>query len=690
MNSKEVIGVNIYSVLFGVANTRNTEDKAPQQNIKNYDSKQKHYQCVTNISDLEKYFIEFWNRKKKIVAFDFECSPYEDFCNEKNAALNPYKSDISGISLSHTPNTGIYIPLTHKKGINIQTLSDNRIYEILACLDACIFNNDNILKVAHNISYEAMYLYKHGFIPVAPVFDTMAAAQLTQKNNVEFRNLKDSGLKTLVKELLGVDLPQYEDATKGQCFDVLNPQDKEVIQYACADSDYSLQLYFYLKSWFKTKLPKHYYIATAIESPVAIYTGIMQYNGLKVNRKLMESKQQEAEQIIENLRNEINNFAGKEINIGANASTTCLKNFMYKDLQLPILKRTGKNSEAADDQALLLLKEYCQYKKPEIVAFIESIQKYRKWTKIRSTYIEGYMKHINTVSGRIHAQPLPLKTDTGRFAYNKPNLQNMPRKDNDPVGVRTFFIPEKGYIYLDFDFSQIELRVGAYFCRDEKMLKVYSDDEDIHAMTTSLIYKIPLEEAKSKSADGYKQKRTVAKNVNFGVFFGLFPRGLQKTLKFKAGIKKSEWECKGIINNIKNGYKGIITWQNKVKQEAEIKGYSETALGRRRILEGIRSSDWKQKSFWERCSLNTPIQGTAADILKIAITRILAGLRERPYIRPVLQVHDELLFEVKEENLDEALDFIKDCMEQQPFDGFDVKVKAEGATGYSFGDLKEL
>lgn len=265
----------------------------------------------------------------------------------------------------------------------------------------------------------------------------------------------------------------------------------------------------------------------------------------------------------------------------------------------------------------------------------------------------------------------------------------MPRKDNDPIGIRNFLIPNEGHVFIDFDFSQIELRVGSWYCRDTKMLETYRNDGDIHAQTTSVIYGISFDEAIDKNAPHYKERRSIAKNCNFGVFYGLFPNGLMRNLK-KARIEKTKQECTDIIESLKNGYPKLAEWQENTKQDASNCGYSETAFGRRRILKGIYSPDMGTRSYWQRCALNTPIQGTAADILKLAMIRILSKLEEYPYIKPLLTIHDEILFEVPREKADEACTIIKECMEQQPFPEFDVPFKAEGAKGYSFGNMEEL
>lgn len=306
------------------------------------------------------------------------------------------------------------------------------------------------------------------------------------------------------------------------------------------------------------------------------------------------------------------------------------------------------------------------------------------------SYIDGYLRHRNNATGNLHPDLFSLSTDTGRMNCRNPNAQNMPRKTNDPIGVRSFIKAPDGEIILSLDFSQIELRVGAFYCRDAVMMDTYRRGGDIHAATTSVIFGCSYDEAQDKHRAEFKEQRTIAKNVNFGTFYGLFPRGLQKTLKFKAGVEKTENECAEIINNLKAGYRGLTAWQTETKADAFRKIYSETWLGRRRYLPGIRSDNWGTQSFAERCALNTPIQGTAADILKLAIGRILEGLPQRPWLKPILQIHDELTFIIPKEKLREAVEFIKVCMEAQPFPEFDLPLVAEASAGETFGSMDEL
>jgi DNA polymerase-1 len=636
------------------------------------------YKCVYTLAEIQEYL-----KNTSLFAFDFETSPRDKWRNEKSAALDAHKADITGISFSVSDGTAIYVPLKHRNGRNAE--NQTAIWEYLKLL----FESKDVIKVAHNLAFESMFLYARGIVLQKPCYDTIAASQLTLKSKWEFRSLADSGLKTLAPALCKAEMTEFSTVTDGRLFDELNPQDEQTIRYACADSDYTLRLYHVFNQWFDRFLPKHRTIVEEVESPTSVYVGIMKYNGILVDRSAMLKKQAEAAEKIDSIRNEIAGIIGN-VEIGANASTSAFKKYLFVDLGLPVMKTTAKHQEAADDETMILLKEWCESNRPELVRLFDLVQDYRKWGKLKSTYIDGYLRFIDENTGRIHPDLMPLGTETGRFASRNPNMQNCPQKDNDPIGVRKFIIAPAGKVLLSLDFSQIELRVGAFYCRDKRMLETYRTGGDIHAQTTSVIYRIPFEEAADKNAPHYKERRTIAKNCNFGVFYGLFPTGLQRTLKFKAGLNPTLAECETIIQNLKAGYPGLARWQDEVKKRTAVSCYTETWLGRRRYLVGIRSSDWGKKSFAERCALNTPIQGTAADILKLACGRIISGLPERLWLKPLLQIHDELVFELPEDKVDEAVAFIKKCMETQPFPEFDVPIVAEASIGRNFGEMKEM
>lgn len=635
------------------------------------------YKCVTTVEGIKEYI-----GNSPLVAFDFETAPDDPYREEDKAALDPAKSHIVGCSFSIKEGTGVYVPVAHRVGSNIDK---STFFSFLAAF----LTNTAIIKIAHNIAFESSMAYAKGIIIQVPVYDTICAAQMSLKSTYEFRKLNESGLKKLAAELLGEPLPSFSSVTEGKHFDELDAQDVETVRYGAADSDFALRLYHKFNDWFDRYLPKHRYIVEEIESPTAVYLGIMKCNGIPVNLSLMQERKAEAEAEMERVRKEIEFIIG-DVNIGANCSTQAFKNYLYKDLGLPILKTTETNREAADDMTMTLLKEWCDKNRPELSKLFTLVQEYRKWGKIKSTYIDGYLKYLNPVTGCIHPDMFALSTDTGRMNCRNPNAQNMPRKTNDPIGVRNFIKAPDGHLILSLDFSQIELRVGAFYCRDPKMLDTYRNNGDIHAATTSVIFGVSYEKAQDKHSENYKEHRTIAKNVNFGTFYGLFPRGLQKTLKFKAGVEKSVSECEDILFNLKHGYKGLTAWQEETKADAARRMCSETWFGRRRYLPNINSDNWGQKSFAERCALNTPIQGTAADILKLAIARILAGLPERDWLKPILQIHDELTFIIPEDKLLEAVTFIRACMEEKPFPEFDLPLIAEASVGPTFGMMEEL
>ena len=636
------------------------------------------YRCETDPERIKEYV-----QNAAVVAFDFETSPLIQYRDDPRASLDAHRACIVGVSLSVAEASAIYIPLEHMEGGNAEP------DDVIPLLAELVWTNPGVIKIAHNLAFEAMFLYALGIIVQPPCYDTIAAAQLTLKEPFIFRSLSDCGLKRLVPELLGDELPTFEDVTAGRYFDELSPDDPETVRYACADSDYALRLYHRFNRWFMAQLPKHRRIVEEIESPTAVYCGLMKYNGLLMDEAAMIRKQSECAAKLIELRDKIREIIG-DVDIGANAGTQAFKGYLFRDMGLPVLKVTEKNAEAADDQTMVMLAEWCAVNRPELVPLFDLIQEYRKWSKLKTTYLDGYLRFINPATGRIHPDMLPLATETGRFAARNPNMQNAPRKTNDPIGIRSFIIAPKGCVLVSCDFSQIELRIGAFYCRDAKMLDTYRSGGDIHAATTSVIFGIPYEQAVDKNAPDYKERRTIAKNVNFGVFYGLFARGLQRTLKFKAGLDKSLDDCQEIIMNLKAGYPNLTRWQEKAKAAGAKCQYTQTFLGRRRYLPGIRSQDWGRKSFAERCALNTPIQGTAADILKLSLGRLIAGLPARPWLKPLLQIHDELVFELPEERLTEAVAFIQECMDAKPFPELDVPLVAEASWGYDFGHMNEM
>jgi DNA polymerase-1 len=269
----------------------------------------------------------------------------------KRRRWTPINADIVRVSFSISEGTAVYVPLRHKTGKNAG--SPDKIMQWLA---KSVFENKEIVKIAHNLSFEAMFLYALGVVLQPPCYDTIAAAQMTLKSNTAFRTLSDSGLKTLAQELFSAELPSFETVTAGRYFDELDPRDEQTIRYACADSDFTLRLYHLFNNWFDRYLPKYRFIVEKLESPAAVYVGLMKYNGLLTDKELMLKKQAEAEAKLAELRDNIAFMIG-DVNIGANASTSAFKKYLYEDLKLPVFKTMAKYQEAMDDEAMILLAE---------------------------------------------------------------------------------------------------------------------------------------------------------------------------------------------------------------------------------------------------------------------------------------------------------------------------------------------
>lgn len=634
------------------------------------------YRCEINLQEIEKYL-----RGAGVVAFDFETAPLPAYRDDNKAALDAHRSHIVGVSLSVAEGSAVYVPLRHLRGSNADP------EQIIPFLRGALWMNPAVVKIAHNLSFEAMFLYALGVVVQPPCYDTIAAAQMTLKTTFEFRALSDSGLKKLVPELLGDELPTFEDVTEGRFFDELASDDPDTVRYACADSDYALRLYRRFNEWFDAYLPRHRWIVENIESPTAVYCGLMKYNGLLMDETAMIRKQGECAARLLELREKIHAMTG-DVEIGANAGTQAFKDYLFKTLGLPVLKTTAKNAEAADDQTMVMLAEWCAEHRPELVPLFELVQEYRKWSKLKTTYIDGYLRFINPASGRIHPDLLPLATETGRFACRRPNLQNQCQPGNDYVGVRNFIVSPEGWLLMEADYSQVELRIVAYLSQDAVMLDAYKNGEDIHSITTSAVFGISREEAADKHHSEYKHRRTVAKGTMFGILYGIGAKGLSVNLKASAGVRASVEQCEQYIAGIKARYTNLATWQQYAKETARRRQYAQTALGRRRYLPGIRSQDFRRRASSERMAMNTPVQGLAADCLKLAMGRLVKTLADKPYIRPVMTVHDSLVFEVRADHVDEAAALVKGCMEAlPPLENF-MPLVAEVAVGERYGELE--
>ena len=379
---------------------------------------------------------------------------------------------------------------------------------------------------------------------------------------------------------------------------------------------------------------------TNIEMPLVKVLGEMQVNGMYVDKQELQDFGKELKEQIENLKNQIYELCGEEFNIN---STQQLGVILFEKLALPVYKKTKKGYSTDVDILEKLKQEH---------PVIEKILEYRSLMKLNSTYVEGLIPYINEKTNRIHSYFHQTITATGRISSTEPNLQNIPTRNELGKTLRKVFKPSEGNIFVDADYSQIELRVLAHISKDRNMVMAFNRDEDIHKQAASKVFEVPIEEVT-------KEQRTSAKAVNFGIVYGISDFGLSEQL----GISKKQ--AKRYIDQYLEKYSGIKKFMNDVVEEAKEKGYIETLFHRRRYIPELTSNNYMVRQFGARAAMNTPIQGTAADIMKIAMINVFNRL-EKEYLNAkiVLQVHDELIIECKIEDKEKVKNILKEEMEK--------------------------
>lgn len=377
-----------------------------------------------------------------------------------------------------------------------------------------------------------------------------------------------------------------------------------------------------------------------IEMPLVEVLAQMQVNGMYVDKNELIEIGNRLKQDLEILTNEIHELAGENFNIN---STQQLGKILFEKLNLPVVKKT-KTGYSTDVDILEKLKKHHP--------IIEKILEYRSLTKLNSTYVEGLLPYINEKDNRIHSFFHQTITATGRISSTEPNLQNIPTRIELGKTLRKVFKPKEGYIYIDADYSQVELRVLAHISNDENMVHSFLNDEDVHKQAASKVLGIPIEEVT-------KEQRSSAKAVNFGIVYGISDFGLSEQL----GISRKE--AKNYIEQYLEKYSGIKKFMDDIVEQAKNDGFVETLFHRRRYIPELSSNNYMVRQFGARAAMNTPIQGTAADIMKIAMINVFNKLKSENYDADlVLQVHDELIIECKIEQKDEVAKLLKENMEQ--------------------------
>lgn len=580
------------------------------------------------------------NDRESIEQIAEKLNEAEAFCfDTETDDSDPVTANLVGISLSVRKGEAWYIPVN----------ADGAMGEKEVCkLLQQPFQDGSKLKMAHNLKFDYLLLKRAGLEIKEPFFDTMVAAYLldaNQKLKMDFLAKKYLDYEPIpIETLIGTGRKQKSMA---------EIPFSEVTDYACEDADVTLQLWQVLKNELEND--ELLDIASKVDFPLITVLGDMELAGIKIDAELLNEFSEELEKDLEKTERKIFEKAGEEFNIN---SPQQLGNILFEKLGIPSSKKTKTGQYSTAESVLANLAN--EYEVPGLVL------DYRSLSKLKSTYVDALPKLINKHTGRVHTNFNQTVAATGRLSSSNPNLQNIPIRTERGREIRKAFVPDSGFKLMAADYSQVELRVIASIAEDEAMIRAFENDEDIHSRTAMEIFGI------DSTENVTPDHRRKAKEVNFGIPYGVSAYGLSSRL----GISNSEG--KEMIDQYFERFPGIKRYIEDTIDFAKEHGYVKTLMGRRRYIPDINSRNWNVRGFAERTAINMPIQGTAADIIKIAMNNIHSWLlQEKLKSRMLLQVHDELVFEIHEDEMEQVPDKIKDMMEQ----AFGLRVPLKVETG---------
>lgn len=549
----------------------------------------------------------------KCFAIDIETtSPY------------PMWAQLVGISLSHTPDQAFYIPLGHRCGEQLPL--DWALERLKPLLE-----DEGVKKVGQNIKYDWIVLKHYGIAMQGIFFDTMIASYLLNPTK------HNHNLREIAREHLDREVTDYKKVTGGKSVTFDEVDLEKARDYSCEDAEVTFQLFHLLLP--KLREGGFEELFKQVEMPLAIVLAKMEMNGVKIDIDLLGDFSKEIENQLLRKTDQIYGLANEVFNIN---SSQQLGKILFDKLKLPVIKKT-KTGVSTDVEVLEKLSLHHDLPL-EILG-------YRNLSKLKSTYIDALPKLLHPETGRVHTSYNQTVTATGRLSSSDPNLQNIPIRTDEGNRIRQAFIPEKGYVIVSADYSQIELRILAHLSQDEVLIEAFRRDEDIHSRTASEIFGVLLENVTPVM-------RREAKVINFGIIYGMSAYGLSQQLKIEPKVAQT------YIDEYFKKYTGVQTYTRGIVDEARKKGFVTTLLNRRRYLPEINSPTVAIRQSSERMAINTPLQGTAADIIKVAMIRVQNRLEE-PHLstKMIMQVHDELVFEVPEEEIQKTLPMIQKEME---------------------------
>ncbi len=572
----------------------------------------KKYKKIIEEKDLDK-LINVLN-EKSIISVDTETS-----------SLNPQDAEIVGISLSYDQNSSFYIPVAHKNTVSL------KLDKVLTKLKK-IFEDPSIKKVGQNIKYDYIILKRYG-VELESIEDTMLLSYTldagNNRHNMDTLAELHLGHKTITyKELVGSGKKQLK-------FSEVDLD--KATAYAAEDADVTLRLYKILsKRVDNQKLNKIYEI---FEKPMIKILSKLETNGIKVNDDYLKILSKKFQDRLIKIEKEIYKISGKEFNIG---STKQLGEIIYNDLKIAKLKKTKKGSLATNAKILEDLAN-SGHKFPNLVL------EWRQVSKLKSTYTDALQDHISKKTKRVHTSFLLAATNTGRLASSDPNLQNIPIKSLDGKEIRKAFIAEKNSILISADYNQIEMRILADIADVKELKKAFKNNQDIHSLTASQVFDISI----NKVSEDQRRK---AKAINFGIIYGITQYGLAKQ------ISVSNDDAQEFINSYFKKFPEIKDYMQTTVKNCRKQGFVTNIFGRRIHLRGINDKNFSVRSFQERAAINAPIQGSAADIIRLAMIKIDNALEKKKQAKMLLQIHDELIFECLKVDENSVKKIIKEAM----------------------------
>ena len=511
-----------------------------------------------------------------------------------------------------------------------------------------IFESDN-LKIGFEQKADYLKLKQMSIVPKNMMFDISIASYVLNPSKDSYK------LDDMILEELGIMIETKKENSQI----MLNGFEDVEEDNGEAESKYAKYIYKCKeKLEEKLKEKKQDKLFTDMEMPLMKVLAEMEYQGVLVDKNMLEEYSVDLTEKVDTLMKEIWNFAGREFNVN---SPKQLGEVLFEELKLPVIKKT-KSGYSTDVDVLEKLK----LEHP----IIEKILEYRTLSKLKATYVDGMLPLINENTGRIHAKFNQTVTATGRISCTEPNLQNIPIRTELGKGLRKIFVAPEGYTFIDADYSQIELRVLSHIADDATMIEAFKNGDDIHAITASQVFGVPLEEVT-------KQMRSEAKAVNFGIVYGISDFGLA------TNIGTSRKKAKAYIETYFEKYPNIKKYMDGEIEKCKEEGFVETLWGRRRYVPEIKSNNFNVRQFGERVAMNAPIQGTAADIIKIAMINVQKELEEKKLkSKLILQVHDELVIEAENSEIEQVKELLIRCMENVMELNVPLKVEAETGSNW--------